>query len=853
MTKIQQTVRGLLFAGVPYAALAAGVGDDVHDFHIASEDGVNAVRDFGLQTGVAISAASADLNGKTLNAVTGKLTVDDALGILLKGTGLKYIYDATGKAITLQVAYVAVAKADATPPPPPPQPHVEVPREVKQTPVLLEEIIVTGRKREEALHDIPLSDEVFQGNQLSQAKLLTLQDIGEYNPSFTVTPTEGRSGALTIRGFGSGVGVGFDQAVGTYVDDIYHGRTPYTLERILDVDRVEVLKGPQSTFFGNSASAGAINQVTAKPDADFASSLRALYGSYGQYQAAGMVNIPITEDLRVRGAVLADGENGWLENVVDGQHFPHNRNIAARLKTLYQTENLTATLRIDGQHIQTTGLSLTLDGCPPPAPFVASGFCNTVDRGVPQGLGNHTAETPGQKADLDTHEEALTLRYLLGANSALTSVTGFTAYHYKQNLDVAGTPTPEITTSTPEVYSQFSQELRIESVQQQPLEYTAGLYFQSDALTSDTDIVFSFLPVPPIGQDTNYKQHEHIASAFASGTWHVTDPLAVTVGVRAQQVDKSYDWHLFYGQPGSIYGNVTENPAFAPLPMHIGLGNIGAFSGSRKDHGVDPSVHLKYAFSDRLMAYALYDRDFKAGGFNAGDNSAVPANLPFAPEHVDAYELGLKWQGAWGWINGGVFDETIHQRQVTTNLPTIVGGFTSIIGNAAVQRSIGAELGLKVSVLSNFDVISNVAFLQSKYLDYKNANPTLLQATAFGARIQDFSGTQTPNSPRWAGNVSVVYNATLPGGYKLRASVTEIGSATTYSDVSDVNRGQFFRLDNGLSFETPSGNWTVDFIGQNLADKRTVVVIAPQATATGSVLQNIQPPRSVAVQVTRKW
>ncbi len=388
---IRKTIQGLLAAAALATAHAATpVANEVHSWNIPAEDAPAAVRDFGVQSGVVISAAQKDLEGKRLNAVMGSLTVDNALRQMVAGTGLKYVYDSTGRAVTLTAEHPEggggkpTTKEDARSTPP----SSSAPRADVERMLLMEEIVVTARKRLENLQDVPISAEVVSGQTIAQENANTLTELAQTTPSIHINST-GATGQMFIRGIGSGNTLQFDQSVGTFIDDIYHGRTRIADAIYLDLDRVEILKGPQSTFFGNNAVAGALNIVTARPTDTFGGSVRALYGQFGQYTAEGALNIPLSDTLAVRIAAIGDGMSGWQKNPYAGRDQPDENNKAGRVTFLYRpTDDFDATLKIEG------GINHDEDGsqisdCPPPAPFVATGFCKTaLAAGLPVGLNN---------------------------------------------------------------------------------------------------------------------------------------------------------------------------------------------------------------------------------------------------------------------------------------------------------------------------------------------------------------------------------------------------------------------------------------------------------------------------------
>jgi iron complex outermembrane receptor protein len=906
---IWKTVHGLLAAAACMAAAATlaaePVANEVHSWNIPAEDAPAALRDFGVQSGVAISAEQKDLEGKRLNAVTGSLTVDGALRQLVAGTGLKYVYDASGRAVTLTaatpatVAKPAPANTRRDPPPAAEQPE--------GGPILLEEIIVTARKRTENLQDVPLSAEVISGQTLADYNIKSLSELSQSVPGIQLNAT-GAGGQFFIRGVGSGTSVFFDQSVGTFIDDIYHGRTRVAEEAFLDLDRIEVLKGPQSTFFGNNAIAGALNIVTAKPTQEFGGSVRALYGQYGQYAGEGMLNIPLNSDLAVRIAVIGDGLSGWAKDPYAGHDQPDSNNKAGRITFLYRpSDDFDATLKVEGGSNRQSNGGVVGD-CPPPAPFeTATGasnpglFCkNAITAGYTLGINNFRNTTnAGQGINLSTFEDVLALHYRLGEDT-LTSVTGFYNYHFTEDVDADGTPLQLLNLQTAEAYHQFSQELRISSPQGQTLEWLAGLYVQNDHLAGyGTDLTYYFdtptvqksyptlVPYLPLAQQVPVVQDEHAYAAFASLNWHVTDQLTVGAGLRGSWVYKNTSSAQLYGTGSGTYGG------FIPLPdsLQATAGKLlgvpkPAWSAANSYNAAQPSAEIDYKIVPSMMLYATYARGFLAG--DPTDVGYVPpatgiVTPPILPEHVNAYEVGFKSNLFENHLrlNFDVFRSNYRDLQVTSNIvaATTATGTTLVneTTNAGSSRTQGAELSGEW-VLSGFRFQTAVTYLNARYISYPGVTLTAAQTYCHAAATaktpgcllefpngvgatQDLSGQPTSYAPTWSGSLTTSYTAALPRGYHFITEADVYASSTYFygnNGLDDPEQMQpgYARLDGRLSLEGPNGRWAVDLVLKNMTDK--VIVLggaggtALPATA-GSTLLQIDQPRNVAIQARYQW
>jgi iron complex outermembrane recepter protein len=740
----------------------------------------------------------------------------------------------------------------------------------------IQEIVVTAQRRAENLQNVPISAQVVSAQELSRQNINSLHDLSAAVPAVHIG-TSARADDFFIRGIGSGENQSFDQSVGTFIDDIYHGRSRTSAATFLDLDRVEILKGPQSTFFGNNAIAGALNIVTQKPSESFDASARALYGTFGQYDVEAALSLPINDRLAIRFAATANGMRGWLKNDPSGDDQPDDNNVAGRATLLFRpTEDFDAMLKVEGSKNRNDGaLPLQLVNCPPPAPFTAGGFCNVAQGlGVPTGINNnHNAESPGQGIQLNTAEDVLTANYRRWGHT-FTSVTGFYDYRYSMNLDPDGTPLTLFHAQLPEHYHQFSEELRVASPTDQPIQYLGGLYLQTDDLDISQDFDFAFLsptiqsippfaalvPYLPLGQGTDYSQIEHSYAVFGSVSWNLTDQFRLSAGLRGSWVNKSYNRDVFYAKATESFGGLVPlPPSLDPLAGALGLGAPGELSGSRSDKAWMPSAKLQYQFYPAVMAYLSYARGFKAGGFNGGDTTGVAANIPFEPEHVNAYEVGLKseWWDRRVLVNLAVFRADYTNLQVASNLVTGTGTVISVVKNAATSVSQGVELEGQWALSPHFRLRSNATYLEAYYKNYPNVSPTSPQQLA-GITIQDLSGQPTAFAPRWSGTLAGDYTAHLPGDYQLVAEVSETASSHYFltgngNDDPLQTQGMYAKTDARLSFESPGGRWAIDLIGKNLTDRSILLFAANQPTALGSLLVQKETPRNAAIQFRYHW
>lgn len=768
---------------------------------------------------------------------------------------------ALGAALAFGLAS-AVVLAD---PPAPAQPAQTDP---EATPTL-QSVVVTAQLRKENLQLVPVSADVVGGVTLAQQNLNDLAGLTQAMPDVHVGE-DARSNDMYIRGIGSGVNPSFDQSVGIFEDGIYLGRSRDSEQQLLDLDRVEVLKGPQSTYFGNNAIAGAFNIVTVQPGDTPDFSARAFWGEYGQYTAQAAATVPLVQNvLSVRLAAIADGEGGWLHNINLGNNSPDDNNQAYRVSLRYTpTDDLEVTLKSEaGRNRNSGSLPFQYVNCPPPAPFTAAGFCATaLANGEPTGLASHFTAASPQGTSLDTVQEVLRVDYHFGGQT-LTSISGYYRYGYHFDLDIDDQPPDLYQVSLPESYNQESEELHLASALGGPIEYLVGVYAQVDHLDVDTNQVYGFAtpafaatpfaPYTPIAQRIAFDQNEQSYAAFGSLTWNLTSQLKITPGVRLSWVNKEYTGDLAYGTAASPYGDLIN---FAPVSIQqaisraLGAGSLYNLSLQRQDKATQPSLKVQYQMAPQVMGYLSYVRGFKSGGFNASDTTGNAAVIPFAPEHVDAYEAGIKSEllRRHLQVNLDGFLMSYSDLQVAYQQLLPSGSFEGVVNNAAAARSEGAELNLEWIVNPTLRFGIEGTYLDAYYEEYSNVSPTSLEIQELGkSAVQNLSGRPTEFSPHASGSANAVLSPRLPGGYSLSFEAIDRFSSGYFLTATDdplARQNAYSRLDGRVALACPDG-FTVSLIGQNLTNQVIRTFAAPLATSNGSFVEEQEMPRFWGVEV----
>lgn len=747
----------------------------------------------------------------------------------------------------------------------------------------LPEVIVTAQGREQNLQDVPVAVSVVSGESLERLNIKTLDDLSTRVGNVKIT-----SGTLVnsinIRGVGSGENPGFEQTVATFSDGVYRSRSRATQAALFDVERVEILKGPQTTFFGANASAGALNITTRKPKGTYEHNFSALYGfSDEEYNIEGGVSFPVSDTLGARVAGRAFGIGGWVDLAGHGD-APDSHGWQGRASLRWTPNDVfQSDFRIDYVHNRTDNIApFQLMYCPPPAGFPMSSVCQQILDG-----------SPGPVDDrLDFKSDALPSINRFGfVEAALTnvldvgpgSVRSTTAYSELRNfarvvLVPHGFPTTvqgydPFPSENTERYRFFSQELRFESDTDGAFDYMIGGYFSKGKLSFTSLSGFFFLPLggiiesvfgdypdldatTPASGRVNSQIEDRMWSVFVAATIRPADRLQINLGARYVDVDKDghrtlvpgttvngrSDTHVPFTQPGTG----SQPPLAEAFCLVLGCSIADYPINTRDEDKFLPSAGLQFDVTQDVMLYATYSKGFKAGGFSATSSPSI-----FGPEEVDAYEVGMK---------GRFFD-----RRLTLNLATFLMDYTglqettfdanlaSTITNVAAARSQGVEVSLNWRASSLLNVYGDVAYLDATYRNYPNGECTkfdIVNTPPGQTCVQNLSGRPRANAPEWSGAVG--FDVAFPvGGNQLTISPSVSFSSPYFMTATAdplLRQESYAKLDLRAGFGPEGGRWQVALIGRNLTDEAITFYRLGVPGANGSVSALVDRGRSIGLQ-----
>lgn len=739
------------------------------------------------------------------------------------------------------------------------------------------DIVVTAQRREQRLQDVPVAVTITTGAALLENNIRDLADLSVRLPNVKIQSAV-LSDSINIRGVGSGYNAGFEQSVATFLDGVYRGRSRAARASLFDVDRVEVLKGPQTTFFGANAIAGALNITSRKPSQTFEYNASGSYApADGEYNAEVGVGGPLTDSLSARLATRFNGMDGYYYNDQLQEHGPHLRDWTGRLSLRWQpTSGLTSDLRIDGVHNRDKGTyNGELIGCPPAAEYgAARGVCLqylNAYNGVTDNRFDYHAAGQESHSDYDMFETAWTNQLDIGDHT-VTSTTSY--FDHKVDILTQTMPLPiggnGQNALQPfrmiENYNQFSQELRLQSPTSGRLSYIGGLYFQRGDLESRRFSTFYYASfgasaapyytaTSPIARYGRLDQIDTTYSAFGSAAYDFTNWLTLNVGARYSIVRKKGARFLQLGVAGSDPGPETFVPGVEEAQVLVGRAT-GIVRGdyadkTRTDKAFMPSANLQFKITPTTNAYISFARGFKAGGF--GDSDQI---VRFDPEYVDAYEIGFK---------GSLFDRMISYNiamfrsnyddlQEASSIVQTNGSILQTIANVAQARSQGLEVGgtLRLSRMLSFN--TDLAYLDSTYLNYRGAPCTILQSLTPNC-TQDLSGKQRSFAPKYSGNLSADLTVPIESRNEVRFSPSLYFTSRYFQQPNGdplTSQDGYIKYDARVSFGPKDRAWEFAVIGKNLSDKKTGSFRQPLGTSPGGYYILSERPRAVILQFSIK-
>lgn len=659
------------------------------------------------------------------------------------------------------------------------------PLEINLTPEgenTLVEVVVSSRRRIEKVQDIPIAVSVITGKQAEQTGSFNVNRIKELVPSVQLYSSNPRNTGINIRGLGSPFGLtndGIDPGVGFYVDGVYYARPAATTLDFIDVDRIEVLRGPQGSLFGKNTTAGAFNITSKKPSFTSGADFEISYGNYAYLQAKASITGALAKKLAGRLSFSGTQRDGLVENIVTERYTNTLNNQGFRGQLLYTpTENTNITLAADLTTQRPDGYAQVVAGVAPTQRPAYRQFdaiiadlnyklptLNAFDRKI-----DH--DTPWRSGQ-DLGGASLNIDTKIG-NGTLTSTTAWRFWTWDPSNDRDFTGLQVLAKSqNPSRQTQITQEVRYAGQLTSRLSGVAGVFFIDQTVkthgteeSGNAQWRFAQSSTSPLwktpglfegyGIKTISSIRSSSAAVFGQLDWAITDKLHILPGLRYNFDKKDADYDR------KTYGGLqTTDPALIKLQQSVYSDQ--AFTSATDNTDFSGNLTVSYKVSDKINAYATYANSYKPVGVNVAGLPSDSAGKPMLdlavikPEEVNHYEAGIKTSPFKNSIlNLTVFNTEIKDYQTNVQSPEL-GVNRGYLANAEKVRVKGAEVDASFVINKNLSFNGALSYTEGIYVKFTNA-PLPLEETGASVAYKDVSGTDLPGISRWAGTLGGEYS-----------------------------------------------------------------------------------------------
>ena len=717
-----------------------------------------------------------------------------------------------------------------------------------------DDIIVTASRREESLQRAPLPVTAITGDSLKQQGVVQPQDLSKAVAGLNISPV-GASTQIYLRGVGTfAVGPFAESAVAFNVDDIFMSLPQFIGGQFYDLQRVEVLKGPQGTLYGRNATAGAINLITNRPTFDTNGTASLELGEYGLVRFNGALNLPLSSNLAIRGSVQLTQHNGYATDGYDDENSK-----SGRLQLIYKPTDRTSVL-LSADFVNFNAQSVGWYPLDPNATSATGANPNNPWEGPSTATSNRFLVQANSTPPYSTLGVALPLidntgfvkADIWGAKAEIKQDFGFatlTVIPSYRTLTLHDRQEPGFIVNSDQHAYQDSVEARLASDGSGGLNWLVGGYYFHNKNRSH---VITLLGISDGDQQSTQKIDS--LAGFGQATYDVTNSLRLTGGIRYTNETRD--------QSGS--GTLTTRfppPALAVAPVvttysipgHASFDNISFKAGA------------EYDIAPASLAYASVSTGFKSGGINADINNT------FKPEKLTAYTIGFKNRFFDNLLQANIelfwWDYRNHQENILS--PLNIGGFSPIVLNVDRATAKGGNLDLTIHATKNDLFTAQVEYLDAtfdKFIVQRAVTPstqsttcavTPLSPVAPGApppAIVNCSGKPFTRAPKWSGTVGYRHSFELNSGKIVASASAQLSTsyylATDY--LAQEKQKAFGLVDLGLAFEA-IGGWTIAGYVRNLTNHAVYSSAFQQPFSDGLVYATLRPPRTYSVVLSTKF
>lgn len=716
----------------------------------------------------------------------------------------------------------------------------------------LEAVKVTARRRNEWLQDVPVAISAFSEQQLSDLHADDISGIQHAVPNLYLDKGDGANAVIYIRGVGQNDSLAFaDPGVGIYVDDVFIARSQAAFLEMFDVDRVEVLRGPQGTLYGRNTIGGAIKFVSLPPPRTPKGYLEVGAGNYDQRVLKASFGGPLVKDtLNGKVAMAYSSRDGYARNTLDGKSDGDQDSLSGRAALDWKpSDKLQILFSADGRRDRPDSSRSPVRETPITGATVTGQLVT-----YPKATNPYVVDVNANRlSDLTAYGASVTARYQASDAVTIESITAHRDMDFDLNLDTDGSPLPILDILLKQKQNQFSQELRASYDAGDSLTGTAGLYYFRDSDTTFSGVdngaatIFGF-PVTLFGFPSSSlaetKQVTRSYAAFADASYNVNERFAIGAGLRYTYEEKTSgrEFENFFDPTVSV---IKRTPPFLG-----GTGVVGTpIHGSANFNALTPKLSLSYKSSDDVLLYASAARGFKSGGFD-GRGTNDFSFQPFRPEFVWSYEAGAKtgWMDGKLILNAAYFYSDYTDMQVTSfGADPVSGVFVSLFSNAAAATIQGLEFELAAQPTTNLSINASLGLLDASYDKF---------STLVGGAVTDVSDRRMVNSPKLNGSVGVTWNQPIGNGLNLVLHGDANHRSTLATEITDspvLRQGAYTLFNAFAALRSHKGRWELRAAVQNIGNEKVRVQGFNLAEFPGVELGFYSAPRTYDLRVIYRF
>ena len=694
----------------------------------------------------------------------------------------------------------------------------------------LEEVVVTAQLREQSLQDVPISVSAVDGEAIEDRSVDNLSSLSASVPNFYVAETQIDT-TISIRGVRSGANKGFEQSVPLNFDGITYPRSQLARTPLVDLERVEVLRGPQPTLFGKNAIGGVVSVTSAKPTEEFEGKFSTSHESeHDESQSLLVLSGPLSENVLGRLTISTREMDGWIINENMKRIEPQRDETYIRGQLAWTSGDVDYNLKVESADFDSVGYAMEAIA---PQDGYGLVFAGPIAVETTENWVRSSGETFSQNT-MDNF--VLTANYPMDNGGTLTSITGHVEYDSYEVLDVDYVGLNILDgTNQSEKYDQWSQEIRYTSPGGEDIDYIVGAYFQ----TADVDVTdyvplgsFLALAGPPVSLlvgtnwDRLYAQSSDMYSIFGQADINLEGNWNLTVGARYSSEDKDGSRKLTLDGTGTALASSPLLNVLWGAVLNVGPHDVAS---SRSENSFDPMVRLSYDLSDNSQMYVSYTEGSKAGGFDIRGNSIPGTPLvssaggwEFEEEEATNIEWGYKMKS-----DRAQFDFTYFTTEYDDLQTSVFDGVLGFkVGNASAAELNGFEMQGRYLLSDGLEFYASLASLDYEFTDWKNSQCAYGEAPTNGIYC-DRSGASVIFAPENTGNVGFDYETVLSNNWVFDANLNVDYSSEYYITTNldkNIEEGGYSKVALVLGLESSDGKWRVSLIGDNLTDERIKVV-----------------------------